>query len=106
EAGKPVSYKKIALQSGRALKRKRFDDIEKALTWLHGNPGALVELTVATNEYLKSEDRKRLLQAHAGIVTLIPEVRNLQSESAVQNIDLNQNIEELFQQYFHHRYGQ
>lgn len=106
QAGKPVSVEKIALRAGRKLERKRFDDIEAALTWLHDNPDSLVELTVCTDEYLTSEDRKRLLQAHKGIVTLIPEVKNLKSASAVQTIDLNQNMEDLFQQYFQHRHGQ
>lgn len=106
EAGKPVAVKKVGLQAGRKLERKRFGDIDAALAWLHDNPDALVELTVSTDEYLTSEDRKRILQSHAGIVTLIPEVRNLKTESAVQGIDLNQNMEDLFRQYFQHRYGQ
>ena len=106
QAGEPVTFKKLALQSGRKLERKRFEDIEKALAWLLENPEVLVELTVVTDEYLRSEDRKRLLQAHQGIVTLIPEVRSLKTESSVQRIDLNQNMEDLFQQYFQHRYGQ
>jgi len=101
-----VTFNKVALQSGRKLERKRFDDIEKALGWLYENPEALVELTVSTDEYLRSEDRKRLLQAHQGIVTLIPEVRSLKTASAVQRIDLNQNMDDLFQQYFQHRHGQ
>lgn len=105
-AGEQVTFNKVALQSGRKLERKRFDDIEKALGWLYENPEALVELTVSTDEYLRSEDRKRLLQAHQGIVTLIPEVRSLKTASAVQRIDLNQNMDDLFQQYFQHRHGQ
>lgn len=105
-AGERVTFNKVALQSGRKLERKRFDDIEKALGWLYENPDALVELTVSTDEYLRSEDRKRLLQAHQGIVTLIPEVRSLKTASAVQRINLNQNMDDLFQQYFQHRHGQ
>jgi len=106
QAGEKVTFEKLPLQSGRKLERKRFDDIENALAWLHKNPDVLVELTIATDEYLRSEDRKRLLQAHQGIVTLIPEVRKLKMESTAQSIDLNQNMEDLFQQYFQHRYGQ
>ena len=105
-AGEQVTFNKVALQSGRKLERKRFDDIEKALGWLYENPDALVELTISTDEYLRSEDRKRLLQAHQGIVTLIPEVRSVKTASAVQRINLNQNMDDLFQQYFQHRHGQ
>jgi len=107
EPGSPVHYSKIALTKGRKLQRKRFEDIDNALQWLQENPDSLVELTVVTNEYLRSEDRKRLLQAHDGIVTLIPEVKNLQqANSMAQSIDLKQGMEDLFKQYFQHRHGQ
>ncbi|MEZ4685055.1 MAG: hypothetical protein R3B47_03040 [Bacteroidia bacterium] len=47
-------------------------DIDEALRWLEANPDALVELTIATSDYLHAEDRLRLYQAHQGIVALIP----------------------------------
>jgi len=107
EAGKPAEYTKIPLTKGRKLQRKRFEDIEEALHWLQGNLESLVELTLVTNEYLRSEDRKRLLQAHDGIITIIPEIMNLQRmEEQSQSIDLNQGVEDLFKQYFKHRHGQ
>src|SRR5690606_8737450 len=101
------NYSKIPLTKGKRLHRKRFDDIEIALQWLHENPDSLVELTLITDEYLRSEDRKTLLQSHNGIVTIIPEVRNMHNlESRSQTIDLSQGIEDLFKQYFQSRYGQ
>ena len=107
QPGQPVNYSKIPLIKGKKLQRKRFESIELALQWLHENPDSLVELTLVTDEYLRSEDRKTLLQSHNGIVTIIPEVRNLHNlESRSQTIDLSQGIEDLFKQYFQSRHGQ
>ncbi len=105
--GKAVSYSKIALTKGRSLCRKKFSSIDTALSWLSENPNCLVELTIVTENYLASQDRKRLLQAHSGIVTLIPEVTNpALLESAGASIDLSQDMEKLFVEYFLHRQGQ
>lgn len=107
EAGTPVTYEAIPLTKGRSLHRKRFKGVEEALQWLSENEQALVELTLVTDNYLTAEERKRLSQAHAGIVTIIPEVSNpemLHAKGA--SIDLSQDIEELFGQFFQHRHGQ
>ena len=106
EPAKEVQYSKIPLTKGKKLQRKRFDDIDAAVEWLQENADSLVELTMVTDQYMRSEDRKRLLQVHPGIVTLIPELINLeQVESQTQALDLNQSIEDLFKQYFQHRHG-
>jgi len=106
EPAKEVQYSKIPLTKGKKLQRKRFENIDEAVNWLQADAESLVELTIVTDQYIRSEDRKRLLQAHNGIVTLIPEVTNIgQVESHVQSLDLNQSIEDLFKQYFQHRYG-
>jgi len=106
EREKPVQYSKIPLTKGKKLQRKRFEGIDEAVNWLHANAESLIELTMVTDQYMRSEDRKRLLQAHNGIVTLIPELANFgQAESQVQSLDLNQSIEDLFKQYFQHRHG-
>jgi exonuclease SbcD len=106
EPGKEVQYSKILLTKGKKLQRKRFEDIDEAVIWLQENPESLVELTIATDQYMRSDDRKRLLQAHSGIVTIIPELTNLGAlESQAQSLDLNQSIEELFKKYFQHRHG-
>lgn len=106
EPAKEVQYSKIPLTKGKKLQRKRFDDIDEAVKWLQENPDSLVELTMVTDQYMRSDDRKRLLQVHSGIVTLIPELINSdQVESQSQTLDLNQSIEDLFKQYFQHRHG-
>ncbi len=103
EPGKAVSYSKIVLSSGRPLYRRKFEGVDAALIWLNENPEALVELTLETDQYLTAEDRKRLINAHDGIITIIPEVKNMDlASNGVKGIDLSQNIEELFIQFFQH----
>lgn len=99
----------IRLQSGRRLLRQRFDDVNKAVEWLDKNPDVFVELTLVSDTYIKTEDRKRIYGAHDGIVTIIPEVKN-QSINETNNadpvIDLNKNMPELFDDFFRHEKGQ
>ncbi len=102
----PVTYKKIALQEGKVLFRKKFNGVDAAVEWLLLHPNTLVELTLVTESYLKADERKRLNQAHEGIVSIIPEVTD-SGLTVHQNtaIDLGQNLEELFIQYFKHKHG-
>ncbi|TAH00918.1 MAG: exonuclease subunit SbcD [Sphingobacteriales bacterium] len=105
--GLPVKITKIALTQGRPLHRKKFDEISEAIVWLQENPDTLVELTLVTNDYLTAENRKQLLNAHDGIITIIPEIKNLNNAvSDAQSRDLNQNIDELFVEFFNHKKGQ
>ena len=66
-----------------------------------------MELTVVTDNYLTAAERKRLNSAHAGIVTIIPEVKDglgLTSGNK-KNIDLTRSMEELFSDYFRQAKG-
>lgn len=102
----PVHYEKVALTVGRMLYRKRFETVQEALDWLRQHPDALVELTLVTSDYLKAEDRKALFQNHEGIVSLIPEIKRTQDEKEEsQGVDLSQNMDELFVQYFKSRFN-
>jgi exonuclease SbcD len=106
--GKPVNISEILLKKGKSLIRKRFDDIDEAVTWLNNHPEVYVELTIVSDTFLTSEERKRLNEAHDGIVTLIPEVvhnKSIDNESDLQ-IDLNKNMDELFIDFFHNKKGQ
>ncbi len=105
--GLPANITKIELKQGRVLHRKKFDEISGALVWLQQNPNTLVELTIITNDYLTAENRKQLLNAHNGIITIIPEIKNQNNAVAdTKSINLNQNIEELFIDFFKHQKGQ
>ncbi len=63
----------------------------------------MVELTIVTDEFLSAKDRKRLNEAHSGIINIIPEIKNKTFTLNRQgNIDLSKSIEQLFIDYFHH----
>ena len=57
--------------------RKRFEEIDTAVSWLSQNPDVFVELTLVSDTYLSAGDRKRLFDTHHGIVNIIPEIRNM-----------------------------
>lgn len=107
--GQEAKITQIPLSSGRRLLRERFDDVDKAVRWLTENPDVFVELTLVSDTYIKTEDRKRLLNAHDGIVTIIPEVLNAnigQNNASGPAIDLRKDMAELFDDFFHHEKGQ
>ncbi|WP_321996397.1 exonuclease subunit SbcD [Draconibacterium orientale] len=108
EPGQTAEIREFELNSGKRLLRKRAEGMEDALQWLSENEDALVELTLVTETYLNATDRKQLNKAHAGIVTIIPEVTNPDSSVGNQQkqIDLSRSMEELFRDYFMHEKGQ
>lgn len=103
-----AKYFPVKLTKGKKLLRSRFESIDKAVEWLNLNQNALVELTIVTDKFLTAQERKQLYNVHNGIVAIIPEVKD-QSLIGITNaglIDLSQDIERLFKQYFKHKYGQ
>lgn len=107
EPGKPIQYEQIPLKTGKRLIRHRAEGADEALQWLAQNPDTLVELTLVTESYLTATERKAILTAHDGIVTIIPEIRNMGSEPIERKtIDLNQEMDDLFKDYFQSKTGQ
>ncbi|WP_134090548.1 exonuclease subunit SbcD [Olivibacter sp. XZL3] len=107
EPGKKAYFEKLPLTSGKPLYRKRFETIPEAVNWLQQCGDAWIELTMVSDDFMHAEDRKQLLQAHGGIVTIIPEIRNkLGAADGAKTIDLSLSIEELFAQYFSFKSGQ
>jgi exonuclease SbcD len=99
--GKKAECKKINIKKGRKLLRKRFESIDNAVSFLKSNPEILIELTIVSDNYLTTKDRKQLYNSHDGIITIIPEVKT-QKESINdrKKINLEKSIEELFIDYF------
>lgn len=101
QPGKRVSMEKVALKNGKTLRRKTFDSVEKCLEWLSTNQNSLVEITLESETFLTSEERKSIYQTHPGIVHLIPKVKNQDfANASLQEVDLNQDIQSLFKDYF------
>ncbi|MDQ3393439.1 MAG: exonuclease subunit SbcD [Bacteroidota bacterium] len=108
EPGKSVKFTPIKLQSGKRLERKRFLNIEEALTWLHENQETYVEIKLVTENYIDAKVKRALYQAHDGILAIIPERLNDNNtiEEGINTVDLNKDIKDLFKDYFKHRIGQ
>lgn len=108
EPGKLASVREIELIGGKKLLRKRAEGMEDALNWLIQNPDCLAELTMVTETYLTAQERKQLSAAHNGIISIIPEVKNTNElvSGSQRKIDLTQNMEQLFADYFRHEKGQ
>lgn len=101
-----VSFEKIELKKGKQLVRKTFDSVENAVEWLNDHQNTLVELTLESETFLKAKDRKLIYQSHPGIIHLIPKVKNQKNlENQAKEINLNQNMEDLFQDYFKSKNG-
>ena len=100
--GEQARYHTLPLTRGRRLHQVRFEKVEEAVRWLEGHPDTFVELTMATDDYLTSTERETLLNAHRGIVSIIPEVKNMAGTGTEEHavIDLSAGMEELFRQFF------
>jgi len=96
-----VTVTPIPLTKGRTLHRVRFDDIDLAVRWLLENPTTLVELTLVMEHYIKTEDLKRLHEVHDGIIHVIPVISEVTTEDDSKlNVNLDQDIEGLFSDFF------
>ncbi len=107
EPNQAVNLERIEINAGKQLVRKRFDNIDAAVGWLTENPNTLVELTIESNTFLTSEDLKRLRTAHSEIIHLIPIVKQQEMDiSEGKHINLNQDMESLFKDFFKSKKGQ
>jgi exonuclease SbcD len=100
EAGRLVAYRPVELKKGRKLQRGKFDNIDKAIGWLQEHTDDLIELTIVSDDYLEAADKKRLNEAHAGIIQIIPQIRRINEAEQAAEIDLSLSVEKLFGEYF------
>ncbi|MBV8326459.1 exonuclease SbcCD subunit D [Chryseobacterium sp.] len=106
EPGKPVSFEKKILKSGRSLVRKTFTSVEDTIWWLKENQNTFIELTLESETFLTADERKRIHQTHNGIVHLIPKVKSqVTTDQKEHEINLNQDIGVLFKDYFKSKNG-
>jgi exonuclease SbcD len=100
EAGQLVDYRPVELTKGKKLLRKSFTDIAEAIIWLNEHPDDLIELTIMSDHYLEAADKKRLNDAHSGLIQIIPQIRSVNDADQAPEIDLTLSIEKLFGAYF------
>ena len=108
EPGEQARITQVELKSGKKLLRFRAEGVDAALEWLMQNQDCLVELTLATDNFLAAAERKQLNAAHDGIVALIPEVKNTGLTETLnrKNIDPGKSMDALFREYFQFAKGQ
>lgn len=107
EPNKVAQYRNVPLKKGKELHRKRFNDIDQAILWLRENPDTLVELTLESEAYLSAIDLKRIHESHEGIIHIIPVVsKQLQEGGSGKSINLEQDMDDLFKDFFKSKYGQ
>ena len=108
EPGEQAEITPVELKSGKKLLRFRAEGVDAALEWLQQNQDCLVELTLATDNFLTAAERKQLNAAHNGIVALIPEVKNTGLGETLnrKNIDPGKSMDILFREYFQFVKGQ
>ncbi|GGF02870.1 Exodeoxyribonuclease I subunit D [Chishuiella changwenlii] len=106
EPNKTAQFEKVELINGKPLVRKVFNNFDHAIQWLNENQDVLVELTIESETFLKADERKLLYQSHNGIIHLIPKVKNNELiEAHAKTINLDQNIQDLFTDYFKSKNG-
>lgn len=107
EPNQQAAYKLVDLSRGRPLKRKKVKSIDEAVRWLQEHQECLVELTVESDTFLNATDLKNLYGAHDGIIHIVPLIKNSESTSdQTALVNLDQDMEGLFSDYFRSRYGQ
>ncbi len=107
EPNKKAKIQAIELKSGKKLLRKSFNDVDKAVEWLTENQDSLIELSIESEDFLTADERKRLKNAHQGIINIIPKVKSaLDNHEKINDVDINKNIEELFLDYFQYKKAQ
>ncbi len=108
EPGKIPAITSHQLLTSKRLLRKRAQSVSEAIGWLELHQEALIELTMSTETYLTAEERRMLNAAHAGIISIIPDVTigNGDTENPRKTIDLSKGMEELFTDYFRYGKGQ
>jgi exonuclease SbcD len=105
EAGKMGKVEKIPLTGGRKILRHRSSGVDEAVDWLRAHSDSYVELTVETESYLSSTERRRIYEAHSRILSVIPELTGEAAARPDMPVDTDKPIVELFADYFSAEYG-
>jgi exonuclease SbcD len=104
--GEQPEVREVPLRSGRPLVRHHSSSVDAALSWLAGHPDVLVELRLELASFLSGADRQRLLGAHDGVVTIVPQIdRDAGGDDRRGPTDPTEDIDALFRTFFSHRHG-
>ena len=100
EPGGTAGVKRVAMQGGLPILRPVCSSVDAALEWLAAHQEAYVELNLKLENYLSSEDRRRINAAHERILSIIPEIAAADPEVGREPADIHKPIEDLFCDYY------
>jgi DNA repair protein SbcD/Mre11 len=105
EPNQKVIHRKVGLESGRKMVRIQFQSVETAIDWLEKNQNIWVLLTIETDDYLGAFAKKRLHDAHDGLITIIPLLKSEQTQLA-QEADkyAPKTMQSMFMDYFKYKH--
>ncbi len=100
--GEPATYTRVPLTQGYPIMVQTFCSVAEAVGWLESHKGCYADITLQLEDYLSPQDTKALYQAHPRIldVRLAFEVEGTQESVGWQESRKDQNIYELFSDYF------
>lgn len=107
EPGQKAHVKQVKLTQVLPLVQESFSSLSAARDWLEANQNVWVEVSLETETYLKAEERKLLLDLHPRIVRIIPKFSHpeLLRFTSGKEVNLNQDIESLFNDFFQFKKG-
>ena len=107
EPGKAAQVRQIPLTRVLPLVQETFPSLAHARDWLETHQNLWVELSLETETYLKAKERKLLLDLHPRIVRIIPKFTRpeLLRFTSGKEVNLNQDIESLFNDFFQFKKG-
>lgn len=101
--GGKASFRFEKLSSPWPLYRESFNSVEDSLEWLRNHQRGYVELTLKTKEYIKGSDKQKILQAHPGILAVIPELEgNSAPREKRSQAFTSRPVKELFREFYRH----
>ncbi len=97
-----AAFRQVELTKTKRLLRNKFESVDEAIAWMQQFPDALIDLTIVSDSFMKSQDTRRLKEAHSGVIRINPEKKteNSQNTEGVKTIDIGGNMRDLFTDFF------
>ncbi len=106
EPGERATYKRVPLTTGYPIRVESFSSISEAVDWMEENQECYVDITLSLKDYLSPEQASTLHSAHPRILDIHLAFEFQESGNGTSTIArTDQNIYELFGEYFQSREG-
>lgn len=107
EPEKEPVVRKLAIQSGIAIKNLTAESVEEALEVLSENQDYWVQLRLITDKAISYEQSSQLHSAHSRLLQIIPEIKteSLAGRQRSKILELQDNPVELFSEFYKSTHG-